>query len=100
MTYQLITTPTFDADTCLVIGYFEHHELPVKANDPGLKQCLKKLSHQGDVLWHQNTLLVHCGDEKKATLETLTPCLQALFTQLNQQKITKATLCLPRLKHI
>jgi leucyl aminopeptidase len=100
MTYGLITTPAFDAETCLVIGCFEKSALPVKASDNTLKQLAKKLSHQGDMLWHQTTLLVHCGDEKETTLEQLSPIIQKVLAALNQQKITQATLCFPQIKNI
>ena len=104
MTYTLITTPTFDAEHCIVIGCFEKCPLPVKANDALFKRLSKKLTHKGDVLWHQtakqNSLLVHCGSEKETTLLQLKPIIQNILTALNQQKITQATVYLPQIKQV
>ncbi len=104
MNYTLITTPTFDAEYCTVIGCFESCALPVKADDPSLKQLAKKLSKKGDALWHQTdkqqSLLVHCGNEKETTLKELHAIIQNINHALNQQKITQATLYLPQLKNV
>ncbi len=104
MTYELITTPTFDAEHCIVIGCFKNHSLPVKADDPTLKRLAKALAHKGDVLWHKTTntptLLVHCGDEKETNLRDLSPIIQHILTALNQQKITQVTIYLPQIKQV
>ncbi len=104
MTYGLITNPTFDADHCTVIGCFEKCPLPVKADDAIMKRLSKKLTHKGDILWHQttdqSTLLVHCGNEKETALNQLTSVIKNIYTALNQQKITKATVYLPQIKQV
>ncbi|MDF1646835.1 MAG: leucyl aminopeptidase [Legionellaceae bacterium] len=104
MTYGLITTPTFDAEHCTVIGFFENNPLPVKTDDAILKRLTKKLTHKGDVIWHQttdsSTLLVHCGHEKETTLEQLSPIIRNILNALNQQKTTQAIIYLPQIKQV
>ncbi|MDX2345551.1 MAG: leucyl aminopeptidase [Legionella sp.] len=101
MTYALITTPHFDTtEACFVMGCFENHALPIQTNNNKLNNFAKNLTHKGDMLWYQNTLLVHCGNEKETTPAQLTPIIQRILTTLNQQKIKQATVCLPQIKNM
>jgi leucyl aminopeptidase len=99
ITYGLTTTPNFDAQHCLVLGFFADDTLPLFGKP--FESLQQKLSSQGDCLWYQDAqhtgLLIHCGDKNKADFSTLTTLMQTLSRALNQQKINAATLCIPKL---
>ena len=100
--YGLTTTPNFDAQHCLVLGYFSDDALPLFGKP--FESMQQKLNAQGDYLWYQDAqhtgLLIHCGDKNKANFTTLTTLMQTLGRALNQQKINAATVCIPKLPEL
>lgn len=98
MTYALIKKTECNASPCLVLGYFGAQA------EKKFEAEFNTLDTLGEYLWlqdkKQNVLLIHCGDEKKADLNTLKTLITTLTQALTQQKVKHAAVCLPRINAI
>lgn len=104
MNYSLTTQPLKNPEAIVVLGCFENTPFTVSVHEHGLKRSAKKLTRKGDALLHQTEnqtyLLVHCGIEKEAHLDQLKRIIENIWRVLNQQKATRAIICLPALPHV
>ena len=108
MNYGLTLTPTLNTSDCLVIGVFGNSILPEfaaiidKQHQGLLTRLINTLQENGDVAWQTDVdghsiLIIHCGTPAAFSAENMTKRIADITTHLLKQRITSATLCLPRL---
>lgn len=110
MNYGLTSTPTHNANGCLVIGLFGNSELPEFATDIDKKyhglitRLITKLQDNGDMAWQadidgHSMLIVHCGDATPFTADNLTKRMTDITARLLKERVMSATICMPPLTH-
>ncbi|KTD79226.1 leucyl aminopeptidase [Legionella waltersii] len=108
MNYGLTNTPSLTNNECLVVGLFSDSGLPdcaahLHQHHQELIQTLsQKASEPGDLVWQSDIdghslLLIQCGKQNDYNPSHFQKRITEITEALIKQRISSATLCLPRL---